>query len=247
VEHHPGSRERRKPLLSGIDISSAVRLGRNDLWDRKLDAKVERTKIRPLASGEITVAEAAKLLIALLGASLLVLLMLPPLAILLGFASMLLVVFYPAMKRITWLPQLFLGLTFNWGALMGWAAVTGQLSLPAFMLYMGGILWTLGYDTIYAHQDKEDDMLIGVKSTALLLGRKSHIYVAFFYAGALSFLLAAKYAAAPHALTPLLAVFPAAHMIWQIRAWDMDDPRSCLQIFRSNHVFGWLALLMLAI
>jgi 4-hydroxybenzoate polyprenyltransferase len=218
----------------------------NDLWDRKLDASVDRTKTRPLVSGEISVRQAVIFLTLLLLLSLFILLLLPPLAIILGVLSLLLVSAYPKMKRITWWPQLFLGFTFNWGALLGWAAVTNRLAWGSLLLYIGGIFWTLGYDTIYAHQDKEDDALVGIKSTARLFAEKSRIYVATFYGLSLFFLMMAKYAAAPGILTPLLALPPLLQIIWQMKTWEMDDPQSCLRTFRSNQLYGWLVLLMLA-
>jgi 4-hydroxybenzoate polyprenyltransferase len=218
----------------------------NDLWDRKLDARVERTRTRPLASGDINVRQALAFLAVLLVLSLLILAMLPNLAIILGVASLLPVIAYPKMKRITWWPQLFLGITFNWGALLGWAAVTHQLALGSLLLYLGGIFWTLGYDTIYAHQDKDDDALVGIKSTARLFAGKSKVYVAAFYGLSLLFLVMAKYAAAPGILTPLLALPPLLQLVWQVKIWRMDDPQSCLRTFRSNQVYGWLILLMLA-
>jgi 4-hydroxybenzoate polyprenyltransferase len=219
----------------------------NDLWDRKLDSSVDRTKDRPLASGEISMLHALRFLVVLLALSLLVLMQLPRLTILLGIVSIALVIAYPYMKRITWLPQLFLGFTFNWGVLMGWSAVTEELSLPALYLYIGGIFWTLGYDTIYAHQDKEDDIRIGVKSTARLLGDKSRAFVAGCYGLAVMFILIAKYDVSPNVLTALLSAPMMAQMVWQLRSWDINDPQSCLRVFRSNQYFGWLVLLMLAV
>jgi 4-hydroxybenzoate polyprenyltransferase len=218
----------------------------NDLWDRKLDASVERTRTRPLSSGEISVRQALIFLAALLLLSLFILLRLPPLAIILGIVSLLPVAAYPRMKRITWWPQLFLGFTFNWGALLGWAAATGHLAWGSLLLYAGCIFWTLGYDTIYAHQDKDDDALLGIKSTARLFAEKSKIYVGAFYGLSLFFLILAKYAVANSSLTPLLALPPFLQLIWQIKTWDMDDAESCLKTFRSNQAFGWLILLMLA-
>jgi 4-hydroxybenzoate polyprenyltransferase len=219
----------------------------NDLCDIELDAAVERTKTRPLASGEISVRNALRFLIVLLALSLLVLMMLPHLTIVLGVLSLGLVIAYPYMKRITWMPQLFLGLTFNWGALMGWAAVKGHMSSACFYLYISGIFWTLGYDTIYAHQDKEGDALIGIKSTARLFGEKSKLFVAAFYALSLLFLLMARYSREQGLLTPLLSSLPLAQAVWQLRNWDINDPQSCLRIFKSNQAYGWLALLMLSI
>jgi 4-hydroxybenzoate polyprenyltransferase len=218
----------------------------NDILDRDIDAAVERTRHRPLPSGAVSVGGAALFLALLLAASLLVLLQLQPAARWLGAASLLLVFPYPLMKRITWWPQLFLGFTFNWGALMGWAAATGGLQAPALLLYAGGIFWTLGYDTIYAHQDKADDVLVGVRSTALALGRASRRWVAGFYAAA--FLLLAGAGAAAQLGSAFLAVLALAglHLAWQARAWRPDDPADCLARFRSNKWFGLIVLAAIA-
>lgn len=216
----------------------------NDLWDQRLDAQVARTQDRPLASGALTRMQALLFLAGLLGAGLLLLLMLDPLAIILGCIAIPLVVAYPLMKRLTWWPQLFLGITFNWGALMGWAAVTGGISPAAILLYIGGIFWTLGYDTIYAHQDKEDDMRVGIKSTALFFGDQSKSFVQYFYALAIGFFVLAKYVAAPSILTALLLLPVAAHVLWQMKAWNPDSADSSLKVFRSNALFGLLVLLM---
>ena len=219
----------------------------NDLWDRHLDANVERTKTRPLASGEISVSQALRFLAVLLFLSLMILIMLPSLTIILGAFSLFLVVIYPKMKKLTWWPQLFLGFVFNWGILMGWSAMTGKLSWECLLLYTGGIFWTLGYDTIYAHQDKKDDALVGIKSTARLFGKKSRIYVSVFYGLSLFFLMTAKYAVSGSFLTPMLIALPAIQVVWQIRTWDINNPKSCLRIFKSNQIYGWLTLLMLAV
>lgn len=218
----------------------------NDLLDMRLDAQVARTKTRPLPSGEITRKQALMFLIALLCASFLILLCLTKTAILLGVLSLPLVAAYPLMKRITWWPQAFLGITFNWGALMGWAAATGRLEVSAFLLYAGGFFWTLAYDTIYAHQDKEDDARIGVKSTARLFGERSRAAVGIFLVLALACVLAAKLIAFPSFMTPLLLV-PLGFQAWrQVSRWNMHDPQNCLEIFKSNQTFGWLVLLLLA-
>ncbi|AGH97093.1 4-hydroxybenzoate octaprenyltransferase [Micavibrio aeruginosavorus] len=210
----------------------------NDLWDRKLDAQVERTAVRPLASGAVSVPAACVLLGALLGIGLMILLELNITAILLGVLSVAFIVVYPAMKRITWWPQAFLGLTFNFGALMGWAAVTGAVDMAALYLYAAGFFWTLGYDTIYAHQDKEDDARIGIKSTALFLGEKSRIWIAGFYTLTLILL-----ALAIGSVWGIVTLIPAAmHLAWQVKAWDMNDPASSLKFFRSNRDFGLLVL-----
>ena len=162
--------------------------------------------------------------------------------ILLGAASLVLVFTYPLMKRITWWPQAFLGLTFNWGALVGWSAVTGRLDTPALLLYAAGIVWTLGYDTIYAHQDKEDDARIGVKSTALRLGDASKIWIYGFYTLTYGGLLAAGLTAGLGGWFPMLLPAAVLQLAWQVGTWRPDDPADCLSKFKSNRWFGWLVL-----
>ncbi|HEY8963793.1 MAG TPA: 4-hydroxybenzoate octaprenyltransferase [Alphaproteobacteria bacterium] len=214
----------------------------NDLWDRDLDSRVERTSVRPLVTGAITRLEAAFLLFALLVTGLCILLTLPLASIYLGFFSMLFVVAYPLMKRFTWWPQLFLGFTFNFGALIGWAATQGRLEPPALFLYAAGIFWTLGYDTIYAHQDKDDDALVGVKSTARLFGDQSKKWVALFY-GAAILLLAAAFAAGGLNIIAIAALLaPAAYMAGTVRRWDMSDQLSSLTTFQSARNTGLLIL-----
>ncbi len=217
----------------------------NDLWDRDFDRAVARTKLRPLASGAVTVKQALAFLVVLLLIGFFILIQMPLVAILLGIMTLPLIVSYPLMKRVTWWPQFFLGITFNAGALIGWAAVTGAVSLPALFLYLGGILWTLGYDTIYAHQDKNDDALIGVKSTARRLGAASRRWVAGFYAVGF-ILMAVAYLLADVGLSGGLLLAGAAHLAWQVRSWDMNDPASSLLIFKSNRDFGLLMLLAAA-
>jgi 4-hydroxybenzoate polyprenyltransferase len=217
----------------------------NDLADRDLDARVERTRNRPLASGRLSTRQALAFLGVQLLVGLLVLLSFNSFTILLGFASMPLVIAYPFMKRITWWPQAFLGLTFNWGALVGWSAVTGDLEAPALVLYVAGFLWTLGYDTIYAHQDKVDDALIGVKSSARWLGAATPRWLWIFYAGALVLIGVAGRLVGMGPGFYLLLIVAGAHLAWQVRTLDLDDPRSCLSRFRSNRQFGWLVFLAL--
>ena len=217
----------------------------NDLWDRELDAQVERTRTRPLPAGEVTPRQAMIFLGILLGVSFLILITLNTVAILLGLLSLSLVGTYPLMKRLTWWPQLFLGFTFNWGALMGWAAVKGTLGLPAFYLYLAGILWTLAYDTIYAHQDKEDDLTIGIKSTALLWADNSGWFVSICLFLSIFFLFITKLFTADSPYMVLLTMPVIAQAIWQLLHWDMKSPESCLAIFKSNAFFGWLVLFML--
>lgn len=219
----------------------------NDIWDIKIDAHVTRTRERPLAAGDLSKKQALTFLAALLAASFCILLTLTPLAIALGVFSLLPITVYPAMKRLTWWPQIFLGLTFNWGALMGWAAVTGGLSLSAVFLYIGGILWTLAYDTVYAHQDKADDAVVGIKSTALLWGEKSARNVSYSLGGAIVFFILAKYAATPSILTPILLLPVIGHAVWQMKGWQPDNPASALDVFRSNRTFAALLFLMFSL
>ncbi|MBN2361462.1 MAG: 4-hydroxybenzoate octaprenyltransferase [Deltaproteobacteria bacterium] len=217
----------------------------NDLADRDLDARVERTRHRPLASGELTIGQALAFLALQLLVGLLVLLSFNPSTILLGFASLPLVIAYPFMKRITWWPQAFLGLTFNWGALVGWSAVTGDLAAPALTLYVAGFFWTLGYDTIYAHQDKVDDALIGVKSSARWLGDATPRWLWIFYGVALLLIGVAGWLAGMRLGFFLVLVAAGVHLAWQVRTLDLDDVGSCLVRFRSNREFGWLVFLAL--
>ena len=212
----------------------------NDIVDRDIDAKVARTALRPIPSGAVSVRAAWIFLVALSLTSFVILVQFNLYTIGLGVASLALVASYPFMKRITYWPQAWLGLTFNWGALMGWSAEMGGLAPAAFALYLGGIMWTLGYDTIYAHQDKEDDALIGVKSTALKLGARSRAWVAVFYTLAFAnFVLAGALAGMPPPF--YVAVGLAGWQLYrQVRRVDFDDPESCLKVFRSNRDFGWL-------
>jgi 4-hydroxybenzoate polyprenyltransferase len=215
----------------------------NDIIDRDFDAQVARTRVRPLPSGAVSVRQAAVFLVLQLAVGAAVLANLDRLAILLGFLVLLLVATYPLMKRVTYWPQFFLGLNFNWGALMGWAAVTGDLAPPAFLLYLGGIAWTLGYDTIYAHQDKEDDVLIGVKSSALALGAATRPWLFAFYAVAVALWGAAGAIAGMAWPFWLGLALAAAQLLWQAARVEIDDPTDCLVKFRSNRWAGWLLLL----
>jgi len=214
----------------------------NDILDRDIDGRVARTATRPIPAGEVSLTRAGLFLLALLLLSLAILLQMNGLTVLLGCASLLLVFPYPLMKRITYWPQAWLGLTFNWGALIGWTAATGFFGWPPLLLYLGGIAWTLGYDTIYAHQDKEDDALIGVKSLALRLGAGSKRWFALFFSLAVVLFGAAGWVA--DLLWPfwigLAAV--AAQFAWQVLDVDLDEPANCLAKFKSNRVAGWLLL-----
>jgi 4-hydroxybenzoate polyprenyltransferase len=215
----------------------------NDIIDRDLDARVERTRLRPLASGQVSL-RAAWLLIGLLCmAGLAVLLQLDGTAQLIALSSIALVAAYPFMKRITWWPQAWLGLVFSWGALVGWPSVTGEIGLAALLLYAGTVLWVIGYDTIYAIQDMEDDALVGVRSSARRLGEKAPAAIGIFYALALLFWGGAVWTVRPQPLA-LAALLPAAlHLLNQALRADPGDPEGALTLFRSNRTCGLLLFL----
>jgi 4-hydroxybenzoate polyprenyltransferase len=212
----------------------------NDITDRDLDAKVERTRLRPIPAGQVSVRQALGFLAlqALIG--LLVLLQFNRFAVATGIASLVIVAVYPFMKRITWWPQVVLGLAFSWGALMGFAVTLGRIDAAALLLYAGSIAWVIGYDTIYAHQDADDDALIGVKSTARLFGAHTHQALIIFYALAVVLIGLAMWLAGAGLPAWLgLAAF-AAHLAWQIGRLKIGDPALCLRIFRSNRDAGLL-------
>lgn len=215
----------------------------NDLYDREFDRQVARTASRPLASGELEPWQAIILLLFLLFLGLCILLMLNTAAITIGAASLFLVFTYPLMKRITWWPQLFLGFTFNWGALVGWVQVAGAMERPGWWLYSAGIFWTLAYDTIYAHQDAADDRQAGVKSTALLFGKHSKFIVGVFYVIALLFLLAAGRTAGLGNGFYLLMIWAAFYIFEKWTKWRTQNAENCYQRFRCNRDFGMIVLL----
>jgi 4-hydroxybenzoate polyprenyltransferase len=219
----------------------------NDLWDRKMDAQVTRTAGRPLASGILKPIDALVFLGFLLAIGLLILSQLDFAARVLGVVSLVPVALYPLAKRITWWPQIVLGVTFGWGAPMGYAAGAGALHWPVVPLYAAAILWTLGYDTIYAHQDREDDALIGVKSTARLFGKNTRKLLVFCYAGTILCLGAAMAMAhlSPFGIVALL--FPATLLARQILLLDIDNPELCLRLFKSNREAGLAVALAILI
>lgn len=215
----------------------------NDMVDRKIDRQVERTSTRPLARGDLKLFQATVFLVLQLLLSVIVLYQLTPGSIALGYVVIFLVLLYPWAKRFTYWPQLILGMTFNWGVLIAWASVNDRLKLSTFLMYFAGIAWTLSYDTIYAHQDKESDAMIGVKSTALRFGTKTKPYLAFFYfcfvfltgmAGYIENLKSGFYA------TLVLVVF---FSIWIFKEVDLDDPQDCLKKFKLNAYLGLLVYL----
>ena len=219
----------------------------NDIADRNFDGRVERTRQRPIPSGQVSARQALLWMGALCLIGLAILLQLDPLAIALGVGSLALVGIYAFMKRVTYWPQIWLGLTFNWGAVMGWAAASGELGWAPVFLYVGGIFWTLGYDTIYAHQDKEDDVLIGVKSAALKLGRHTRPALAVFYTLTVFFWgLAAREAGFSHwFLLPYALV--VLHFGWQVARVSLDDHGNCLRTFKSNILLGAVMMVSLLV
>jgi len=212
----------------------------NDITDRDLDAKVERTRSRPIPAGQVSVKQALVFLVAQALVGLAVLLQFNRFAVATGIASLLIVVIYPFMKRITWWPQVVLGLAFSWGALMGFAVRLGRIDATALVLYAGSIAWVIGYDTIYAHQDAEDDALIGVKSTARLFGERTHQALVVFYGLAVLLIGVALVLAGSGFVAWIgLAAF-AAHLVWQIRRLRIGDAALCLRVFKSNRDAGLL-------
>jgi 4-hydroxybenzoate polyprenyltransferase len=217
----------------------------NDLVDRDIDARVERTRSRPIPSKQISVRAAVVFLVVQALIGLLVLVQFNRFAIGVGVASLAVVAIYPFMKRVTYWPQIFLGLAFSWGALMGWAAARGRLELPAFLLYAGSIAWVIHYDTIYALQDREDDALVGLKSTALLFGANTKPALALFSAAAVGLIgLAGITAHAGPVFVLGLAAF-STHLAWQIARIEINDPESCLRMFRANRDAGLIVFVAL--
>lgn len=226
----------------------------NDITDRKIDDKVERTRSRPIPSGQVSVKGAAIWmgLQALIAFG--ILLTFNAYAILLGVGSLALVAIYPFAKRFTWWPQVFLGLAFNWGALLAWTAHAGQLEWPAVLLYLAGISWTLFYDTIYAYQDTEDDALIGVKSTARLFGKESHKWLRRFMMLSVGLLAVAIILALTTNPNPMVMVIALGgpwafgwHLTWQMRLLDIENPDICMRLFRANRNSGLIIALFIAV
>lgn len=234
-------------FLIGAFVMRGAGCTHNDIVDREFDKRVARTASRPIPSGRVSVLQALLFAVGLSLVGLAVLVQFNRYTIVLGMSSLLLVAVYPFAKRYTHWAQLVLGLTFKWGALVGWTAITGSLAWPAIVLYVGSVLWTIGYDTIYAHQDKEDDALLDLKSTALLFAEKTHIYVGGFYAVAWICWYAAAYMAGAGIITSTALGMVALHFAWQISTLDISKPGNCLYRFKSNRVVGWIFFLGLVV
>jgi 4-hydroxybenzoate polyprenyltransferase len=229
-------------FLAGAIIMRGAGCVLNDMADRDFDAKVARTQNRPIAAGRVSRGQAFVFLAALSLLGLGVLLQFNRYTVLLGAASLVIVAVYPFMKRFTHWPQLVLGLAFNWGALVGWSATHAGLAAPAVFLYIAGIFWTLAYDTIYAHQDKDDDILIGVKSTALLFGVNTRPWLAGFFAASLVCLALALHHAEAGLWSYAGLAAAALHAISQVRSFDHVNADNCLKLFKANRTFGLLFL-----
>ena len=214
----------------------------NDIVDRDLDGRVERTRSRPIPSGQVSVRAAAIFLVLQALVGLAVLLQFNRFTVFVGFASLAVVAIYPFMKRVTYWTQIVLGLAFSWGALMGWPATFARLDLPAYLLYAGAICWVIGYDTIYAHQDREDDALIGIKSTALLFRERTKPMLVVFYSLAVVLIALAGWSAGADLVFAIGLLAFAAHLAWQIKRLDVDDPLLCLSVFKSNRDAGLILL-----
>jgi len=212
----------------------------NDIVDRDLDIRIERTRLRPLASRRVSLSSAWLLIASLCLIGLIVLLQLKWLAALIALTSVIPVAAYPFMKRITWWPQAWLGLVFSWGALVGWPAVTGSFALAPLLLWLGSIAWVVGYDTLYAIQDKEDDALVGVKSSARRLGKRAPLGVAIFYGIALLLWAASIWTVRPDWIALLTLVPAALHLVGQAARADPADGDLALKLFRSNRSCGLL-------
>ena len=239
-------------IIAGCGIGAFLMRGAgctwNDITDRDIDGSVARTRSRPIPSGQVSVRGAAIWMIAQALMAFLILITFPPFAIGLGILALLPVAIYPFAKRFTWWPQVFLGLAFNWGALLAWTAYTGDLGLAPVMLYLAGIAWTLFYDTIYAYQDAEDDALIGVKSTARLFGDKARFWLRLFLTlTVILFGVAVVLAAYDRSILSLVIALggPWAmgwHLTWQLQRFNADDDASLIRLFRSNRDAGLIPL-----
>jgi 4-hydroxybenzoate polyprenyltransferase len=231
----------------GAIVMRAAGCTYNDIVDRKIDARVARTRSRPLPSGQVTPSQAAIFMGVLSLIGLAVLLSFNGFTILLGLAVIPIVALYPLVKRVSYWPQVVLGLAFSWGALMGYAAMQGRLDWAPIVLYAGAVSWTIGYDTIYAHQDREDDSLLGLKSTALKFGRATKAWLAVLYGLAFIAITAAGIAAKAETVFLLGMIAAGAQLVWQVTTLDINDAENCLERFRSNRDFGLIVFAALVL
>ena len=227
-------------FMAGAFIMRGAGCTYNDLVDQNIDDKVARTRSRPLPSGRVSRKNAWIFLGLQLFVGLMILLVFNWTTVIIGLISVITIIIYPFMKRITWWPQLFLGLAFSWGALVGWTSIPGALHLPAMILYLGCIFWVIGYDTIYALQDIEDDALVGVKSTARLFGANAKFAVSILYIAAIYVFALAFWKAGVNWPAWVGIVLGACHMVWQVKTLDINNPAICLKLFKSNSHFGWI-------
>ena len=225
-------------FMAGAFLMRGSGCAYNDYIDRDIDAKVARTASRPIPSGQVTANQALAFATLLAAIAFLILIQFNWFTVQAGVASLLIVAIYPFLKRYTDWPQVGLGLAFNWGALLGWTAVKGSIGWPAVLLYLGSICWTIGYDTIYAHQDKKDDQSIGLRSTAITFGANSPIWIGGFYAAAVALWLIAGFMAGAHLIFVTAVVLVSLQLSWQVVTLDVDDPLNCLRRFRSNRDVG---------
>jgi 4-hydroxybenzoate polyprenyltransferase len=230
-------------FLAGAVVMRGAGCTLNDIADRNFDGQVDRTRLRPIPSGQVSVVQALAFLAGLCLIGLAVLVQFNRFTIFTGIASLAIVAVYPFMKRITYWPQAVLGLAFNWGALLGWSSLHASLSAAPLLLYAGGVAWTLAYDTIYAHQDRQDDMLIGVKSTALKFGENSRPWLGVFFLLALGLIDAAVWQAGGSVIAHAGVAGAALHAAWQLARFDHANPARCLELFRSNRIFGLIITL----
>lgn len=234
-------------FLIGAIVMRGAGCTYNDIVDRKIDAAVARTRSRPIPSGQVSVPAAIAFLVVQALIGFLVLIQFNVFAILVGLGSLGTIVIYPFLKRFTNWPQIGLGLAFSWGALMGWTALLADLAWPPIILYIGCIFWVVGYDTIYAAQDKEDDALVGVHSTARLFGPRAKILVGICYTAATVLFAVSFWLAEVEIIGFVGLALGAAHLAWQVKTFDSENPERCLKLFRSNRDYGWIIFLALVI
>ena len=217
----------------------------NDIVDKDFDKKVDRTKDRPIPSGRISIGESFVYFVLLCLIAFIILIQFNFLTIIFGLLSIPLILSYPFIKRLTYWPQLFLGLIFNWGILMGWTSIVGEISLEPILLYISAIFWTLGYDTIYGFQDINDDEIIGVKSTSIKFKENYKLFIGLCYFISILFLIILGFLEGNKIYYFTFLIFPVIHLFYQMTRLDITNPNNCLTVFKSNNFFGFLVFLVL--